>query len=117
MICIQVTDRIRKEQQAIRSKINVLEDELNVVYAEIASIQEDLDAATGRKDKAYESLAALRQARDAKVSLHILKAPHEKMPAHNVVFLCYARANTLILLHTTSLLNSTKLAKSSPCYF
>ncbi|XP_062198721.1 proton pump-interactor BIP103-like isoform X2 [Phragmites australis] len=59
-------DGIKKERQAVRSKIKVLEDELKAVDSEIASLQEDLDAATARKDKAYESLIELRQARDAK---------------------------------------------------
>ena len=62
-------DGIKKERQAVRSKIKVLEDELKLVDAEIASLQEDLDAATARKDKAYESLQELRAVRDAKVSL------------------------------------------------
>ncbi|KAK8459677.1 hypothetical protein SEVIR_2G189500v4 [Setaria viridis] len=66
MINIQVIDGIRKEQQAIGSKIKVLEDELNVVNADITSIQEDLDAATARKDKAYEPLQELRAKRDVK---------------------------------------------------
>lgn len=70
MINIQVIDGIRKEQQAIRSKIKVLEDELNVVDAEITSIHEDLDAATARKDKSYEPLQELRAKCDAHVSLH-----------------------------------------------
>ncbi|CAD6252424.1 unnamed protein product [Miscanthus lutarioriparius] len=59
-------DGIKKERQAVRSKIKVLEDELKLVDAEIASLQEDLDAATARKDKAYESLQELRAVRDAK---------------------------------------------------
>jgi len=59
-------DGIKKERQAVRSKIKVLEDELKLVDAEIASLQEDLDAATARKDKAYESLSELRAVRDAK---------------------------------------------------
>lgn len=68
MINIQVIDAIRKDQQTIRSKIKVLKDELTIVDTEVASIQEDLDAAIARKDRAYESLAELRHARDAKVS-------------------------------------------------
>ncbi|KAK8459676.1 hypothetical protein SEVIR_2G189500v4 [Setaria viridis] len=63
---VKVIDGIRKEQQAIGSKIKVLEDELNVVNADITSIQEDLDAATARKDKAYEPLQELRAKRDVK---------------------------------------------------
>lgn len=65
-------DEIKKERQAVRSKIKVLEDELKLVDAEIASLQEDLDAATARKDKAYELLQELRAGRDAKVSLTYL---------------------------------------------
>ncbi|KAF8781276.1 hypothetical protein HU200_000637 [Digitaria exilis] len=65
-INIQVIDAIRKDQQTIRSKIKVLKDELTIVDTEVASIQEDLDAAIARKDRAYESLAELRHARDAK---------------------------------------------------
>nr|CAB3453189.1 unnamed protein product [Digitaria exilis] len=62
----KVIDAIRKDQQTIRSKIKVLKDELTIVDTEVASIQEDLDAAIARKDRAYESLAELRHARDAK---------------------------------------------------
>ncbi|XP_002460088.2 proton pump-interactor BIP103 [Sorghum bicolor] len=63
---VRIIDGTRKEQQAVRSKIKGLEDELRVVDTEIASIQEDLDAATARKDKAYESLVELRTVHDAK---------------------------------------------------
>lgn len=65
-------DEIKKERQAVRSKIKVLEDELKLVDAEIGLLQEDLDAATARKDKAYELLQELRAGRDAKVSLTYL---------------------------------------------
>jgi hypothetical protein len=57
-------DGVKKDRQAVRSKIKVLEDELKIVDAEIAALQEDLNAATARKDKAYESLNELRKARD-----------------------------------------------------
>ncbi|CAN6174051.1 unnamed protein product [Urochloa humidicola] len=63
---IKIIDGIRKEQQAIGSKIKVLQDELNVVDADIATIQEDLGAARARKNKAYESLQELRSKCDAK---------------------------------------------------
>ncbi|KAF8743878.1 hypothetical protein HU200_013521 [Digitaria exilis] len=72
-------DGIKKERQAVRSKIKVLEDELKAVDAEIASLQEDLDGATARKDKAYESLQELRAARDAKVSLTFLPYSHAEI--------------------------------------
>ncbi|VAI17548.1 unnamed protein product [Triticum turgidum subsp. durum] len=64
-------DGVKKERQAVRSKIKVLDDEMRVVDGEIALLQEDLNAATARKDKAYESLTELRKARDlANASFH-----------------------------------------------
>ncbi|CAL5088715.1 unnamed protein product [Urochloa decumbens] len=69
---VKIIDGIRKEQQAIRSKTKVLEDELNVVDAEIASIiQQDLVEATTRKYMAYETLQELRSKRDVKNELFI----------------------------------------------
>lgn len=67
MINIQVINVIRKEEETIKSKIKVLKYELTIIDNEIASIQEDLDAATARKDP-YVSLAELKRTRDAKVS-------------------------------------------------
>ncbi|XP_051186894.1 proton pump-interactor BIP103 [Lolium perenne] len=58
-------DGVKKDRQEVRSKIKVLEDELKIVDAEYQALQEDLDAATARKDKAYDSLNELRKARDA----------------------------------------------------
>ncbi|XP_052167505.1 proton pump-interactor BIP103 [Oryza glaberrima] len=58
-------DGVKKERQAVRSKIKVLEDELKAIDMEMGSLQEDLTAATARKDKAHESLVQLRHARDA----------------------------------------------------
>uniref|UniRef100_A0A0E0M050 Proton pump-interactor 1 n=2 Tax=Oryza punctata TaxID=4537 RepID=A0A0E0M050_ORYPU len=58
-------DGVKKERQAVRSKIKVLEDELKAIDAEMGSLQEDLTAATARKDKAHESLVQLRHSRDA----------------------------------------------------
>lgn len=64
-------DGVKKERQAVRSKIKVLDDEMKVVDGEIALLQEDLNAATARKDKAYESLTELRKLRDlANASFH-----------------------------------------------
>ncbi|CAL5074713.1 unnamed protein product [Urochloa decumbens] len=69
---VKIIDGIRKEQQAIGTKTKVLEDELNVVNAEIASIiQEDLVEATTRKYMAYEILKELRSKRDVKNELFI----------------------------------------------
>ncbi|KAI4993970.1 hypothetical protein ZWY2020_008283 [Hordeum vulgare] len=64
-------DGVKKERQAVRSKIKVLDDKMKVVDGEIASLQEDLNAATATKDKAYESLTELRKLRDlANASFH-----------------------------------------------
>ncbi|CAL5064767.1 unnamed protein product [Urochloa decumbens] len=63
---VKIIDGIRKEQQAIRTKTEALEDELNVVDAEIASIQQDLVEATTRKYMAYETLQELRSKRVVK---------------------------------------------------
>ncbi|KAI5001923.1 hypothetical protein ZWY2020_026573 [Hordeum vulgare] len=60
-------DGVKKERQGARSKIKVLDDEMKVVDGEIALLQEDLNAATARKDKAYESLTELRKLRDLDV--------------------------------------------------
>jgi chromosome segregation ATPase len=72
--CLQIIgedlDGVKKDRQAVRSKIKVLDDDLKVIDAEIAALQEDLNAATAKKDKAYDSLIELRKARDANVSQH-----------------------------------------------
>ncbi|CAL5064766.1 unnamed protein product [Urochloa decumbens] len=68
---VKIIDGIRKEQQAIRTKTEALEDELNVVDAEIASIQQDLVEATTRKYMAYETLQELRSKRVVKNELFI----------------------------------------------
>ncbi|KAI4984991.1 hypothetical protein ZWY2020_017621 [Hordeum vulgare] len=60
-------DGVKKERQGVRSKIKVLDDEMKVVDGEIALLQEDLNKATARKDKAYESLTELRKLRDLAV--------------------------------------------------
>ncbi|KAI5021965.1 hypothetical protein ZWY2020_058695 [Hordeum vulgare] len=60
-------DGVKKERQGVRSKIKVLDDDMKVVDGEIALLQEDLNAATARKDKAYDSLTELRKLRDLPV--------------------------------------------------
>lgn len=57
-------DGVRKEQQAIRSRIKSLEDELKAIDEDIASLQEELAAVTQKKDKSYETLNELRKTRD-----------------------------------------------------
>ncbi|KAF0899396.1 hypothetical protein E2562_019515 [Oryza meyeriana var. granulata] len=57
-------DEVKKERQAVRDKIKVLEDRLHAVDDEIAALQDDLTAATARKDKAFDALNELRKTRD-----------------------------------------------------
>uniref|UniRef100_A0A0D9X7J3 Proton pump-interactor 1 n=1 Tax=Leersia perrieri TaxID=77586 RepID=A0A0D9X7J3_9ORYZ len=57
-------DEVKKERQAVRDKIKVLEDQLHAVDDEIAALQDDLTAATARKDKAFDALNEFRKSRD-----------------------------------------------------
>ncbi|KAK8955394.1 Proton pump-interactor 1 [Platanthera guangdongensis] len=57
-------DGARKEQQAIRAKIQHLEEKLNVVRAELDSLQTDLVAINEGRDKTYHTLTLLRKERD-----------------------------------------------------
>ncbi|KAK4782298.1 hypothetical protein SAY86_016400 [Trapa natans] len=57
-------DGVRKDQQAIKSRIKNLRDELERIDADINSLQEELSAVTEKKDKAYESMQELRKLRD-----------------------------------------------------
>ncbi|KAG8087210.1 hypothetical protein GUJ93_ZPchr0010g10067 [Zizania palustris] len=59
-------DEVKKDRQAVRDKIKVLEDQLHAVDAKIAALQDDLTTATARKDKAFDSLNELRKTRDHK---------------------------------------------------
>lgn len=77
-------DGVKKERQAVRSKIKVVDNEMKVVDGEIALLQEDLNAATARKDKAYESLTELRKLCDLAVSQNTFNISR----AHNYVCSC-----------------------------
>lgn len=57
-------DGARKEQQAIRAKIQHLEEKLNAVRADLDSLQTDLVAINEGRDKAYHTLTLLRKERD-----------------------------------------------------
>ncbi|KAG0447695.1 hypothetical protein HPP92_028219 [Vanilla planifolia] len=57
-------DGARKEQQAIRTKIQHLEERLNAVRTELDSLQEELQAINLSRDKAYQALTMLRKERD-----------------------------------------------------
>ncbi|KAL0906105.1 hypothetical protein M5K25_024570 [Dendrobium thyrsiflorum] len=57
-------DGARKEQQAVRAKIQLLEEKLNGVRAELDSLQSDLVAINETRDKAYQTFTLLRKERD-----------------------------------------------------
>lgn len=57
-------DGARKEQQAIRAKIQHLEEKLNGVRAELDSLQNELAAINESRDKAYQTFTLLRKERD-----------------------------------------------------
>ncbi|KAL4204877.1 hypothetical protein AMTRI_Chr01g134400 [Amborella trichopoda] len=57
-------DGVRKEQQAIWSKIKLLEEDLKSIENEIGSLQEELALMSQKRDKAYESLVELRKGRE-----------------------------------------------------
>ncbi|XP_072982540.1 proton pump-interactor BIP131-like [Typha latifolia] len=57
-------DGVRKDRQAVRTKIKHLEDQLKVIDAGISSLQEELESVNEKKYKAFEILNELRKARD-----------------------------------------------------
>lgn len=57
-------DEIRKGKQVVEAEISQLDKKLKVVDDEIASLERELKSATERKDRAYETLVALRKERD-----------------------------------------------------
>ncbi|PKU65723.1 proton pump-interactor 1 [Dendrobium catenatum] len=57
-------DGARKEQQAVRAKIQHLEEKLNGVRAELDSLQSELVAINETRDKAYQTFTLLRKERD-----------------------------------------------------
>ncbi|KAG1335304.1 Proton pump-interactor BIP131 [Cocos nucifera] len=57
-------DGVRKEKQAVRTKIRQLEEDLKAIDDEINSLQEELIAVNEKKGKAFETLHELRKARD-----------------------------------------------------
>ena len=57
-------DGVKKERQAIRSKIKQIDDVLKTIDADIQSLQEELQAVTQKREQAYESIQKLRKQRD-----------------------------------------------------
>lgn len=57
-------DGMKKERQAIRSKIKDIDDALKAIDKEIQSLQDDLTVVTQKREKAFESIQQLRKQRD-----------------------------------------------------
>ncbi|KAK7324569.1 hypothetical protein VNO77_28241 [Canavalia gladiata] len=57
-------DGVKKERQAIRSKIKQIDDELKIIDKDIQSLQDELTAIGQKRDKAFESIQQLRKQRD-----------------------------------------------------
>ncbi|KAM1256669.1 hypothetical protein ACFX2G_031355 [Malus domestica] len=51
---------VKKEQDGVRSKIKHLDDAVKVIDKAIASLQEELNIATEKRDKAFENIRQLR---------------------------------------------------------
>ncbi|TKY49111.1 Proton pump-interactor 1 [Spatholobus suberectus] len=57
-------DGVKKERQAIRSKINQIDDVLKTIDKDIQSLQDELTAVSQKRDKAFESMQQLRKQRE-----------------------------------------------------
>ncbi|VVA16722.1 PREDICTED: proton [Prunus dulcis] len=57
-------DGVKKEQQAVRSKIKQLDDAVKAIDKEISSLQDELSIVTEKRDKARDSIFQLRKQRD-----------------------------------------------------
>ncbi|XP_012084968.1 proton pump-interactor 1 [Jatropha curcas] len=57
-------DGVRKEKQAVGTRIGLLKEKVKALDAEIKSLQDDLEAVTVKRDKAFENIKSLRQQRD-----------------------------------------------------
>src|SRR2546423_1331439 len=62
-------DGVRKEKLAVGSRIGQLKEKVKALDAEIKSLQDDLEAITVKRDKAFENIKSLRQLRDDGVCL------------------------------------------------
>lgn len=62
-------DGVKKERQAIRSKIKQIDDELKIIDKDIQTLQDELTAVTQKREKAFESIQQLRKQRDEGVCI------------------------------------------------
>jgi archaellum component FlaC len=64
-------DGVKKERQAIRSKIEQVDDLLETLKADIETLQEELTDLTQKREQAFESIQKLRKQRDEGVCFAI----------------------------------------------
>lgn len=76
-------DGVKKERQAIRSKIKQLDDVVKALDKDIQSLQDELGAVTEAREKAYESIQQLRKQRDQGVCFSFSQCTHTH---HNFIF-------------------------------
>ncbi|KAK7401818.1 hypothetical protein VNO78_13610 [Psophocarpus tetragonolobus] len=57
-------DGVKKERQAIRSKIKQIDDVLKTIDKDIQSLQDELTVVSQKRDKAFESMQHLRKQRE-----------------------------------------------------
>ncbi|OIW08252.1 hypothetical protein TanjilG_15213 [Lupinus angustifolius] len=57
-------DGVKKDRQAVRSKINKLDDALKAIDKDILSLEEEKVTVTQKREKAFESIQQLRRKRD-----------------------------------------------------
>lgn len=61
-------DGVRKEQQAVRFKIQQLDDAIKAIDKEISSIRDELKIVTDKRDQAQDSIFTFRKQLDQQVS-------------------------------------------------
>jgi predicted nucleic acid-binding Zn-ribbon protein len=64
-------DGVKKERQAIRSKIKQVDDLLETLKADIETLQEELTDLTQKREQDFESIQKLRKQRDEGVCFAI----------------------------------------------
>lgn len=90
---------VKKEQQAIRSKIQQLDDAIKAVDKQISSIRDELKMVTDKRDQAQQSIYTFRQQLDQQVSEHDCVAT--SLSLSHLIFilsLLYSRVGTFIFL-------------------
>ncbi|KAH7651369.1 Proton pump-interactor protein [Dioscorea alata] len=88
---------VKKEKQAVRTKIKQLEEELKAIDAVIASLQDQLEPLTEKRDKAFENFSELiksRQelntcSRENRSVLNIAKDLASRKDVHALEELCH----------------------------